>query len=62
MLILTRKIGETVQIGRDITVQIRRIDGGAVRLGVDAPLDFEVDRGEVRAEKLRRAAELEAPQ
>lgn len=49
MLILSRRQGDTVRIGPDITVSILRVQGGQVRIGIDAPKHVEVLRGE-RAE------------
>lgn len=51
MLILTRRIGETVKIGDDITVVIIDVKGSQVRLGVEAPKSVVVDRAEVAARK-----------
>jgi len=51
MLILTRRIGESIMIGDDITVTVLNIDGGHIRLGVDAPKDVAVDREEIRTKK-----------
>jgi carbon storage regulator len=47
MLILTRKEGETIAVGNDITVTVVLINGGQVRIGIDAPREIEVHRGEV---------------
>lgn len=52
MLILTRKIGETIQIGDDITVSVAGVSGRQVRIAVDAPKHVAVDRSEIRAAKL----------
>lgn len=49
MLILSRRAGDSVRIGADITVTIMRVQGGQVRIGIDAPKHVEVLRGE-RAE------------
>jgi carbon storage regulator len=46
MLILSRRVGDTVRIGPDITVSILRVQGGQVRIGIDAPKQVEVLRGE----------------
>ena len=48
MLILTRRIGETLHIGDDITVTVLDVKGTQVRVGVVAPKDVRVDREEVR--------------
>ena len=47
MLILTRKIGETVIIGDEITLTILGVKGNQVRVGVKAPRDVSVHREEV---------------
>lgn len=46
MLVLTRKLGEKVVIGDDIVVSVVKLDGKRVRLGIDAPSDIRVIRGE----------------
>lgn len=47
MLILTRRIGETIQIGADVTVTVLDVKGSQVRLGVAAPKEIAVHRKEV---------------
>ncbi|MDR2422526.1 MAG: carbon storage regulator CsrA [Deltaproteobacteria bacterium] len=47
MLILTRKIGETVAIGDDIKVRVVDVKGHQVRLGISAPIEWAVHREEV---------------
>ncbi len=47
MLILTRREGESVRIGDDITITVLRVKGSQVRLGVDAPKTVAVQRGEI---------------
>ncbi len=47
MLVLTRKQSETIQIGDSITITVLRMKGKAVRLGIKAPHDFNVIRGEL---------------
>lgn len=47
MLILTRRVGESLRIGDDVTVSVVGISGAQVRLGVDAPKDIAVHREEV---------------
>lgn len=50
MLVFSRKPHEVACIGDDISVRVLRIERGRVKLGVDAPDDIKVDRGEVRGE------------
>ncbi|GFE85153.1 carbon storage regulator CsrA [Steroidobacter agaridevorans] len=47
MLILTRRVGETVMIGRDITVTVLGVKGNQVRVGVHAPKEVPVHREEI---------------
>jgi len=47
MLVLTRKVGERIRIGEDIVITVVRINGAAVRLGVEAPADLAVARQEL---------------
>ena len=47
MLILTRRIGETLMVGDDITVTVLGVKGNQVRIGVNAPRDLAVHRQEV---------------
>jgi carbon storage regulator len=53
MLILTRRIGETVKIGDDVAVRIVGVQGNQVRIGVEAPKDVPVHREEIY-EKIQR--------
>lgn len=48
MLVLSRKIGERIWIGEDISVTIVRITGGGVRLGIEAPQELPVVREELK--------------
>ena len=50
MLVLTRKHGETVRIGHDITVTCLQIRGRAIKIGIDAPSSIRVLRGELRGD------------
>ncbi len=52
MLILTRRVGETLMIGRDVTVTVLGVKGNQVRIGVNAPKDVAVHREEI-FEKIR---------
>jgi carbon storage regulator len=47
VLILARRIGETVMIGENVSFTIVGINGNQVRVGIDAPTDVEVHREEV---------------
>lgn len=47
MLILTRRMGETLMVGDEITVTVLGVKGNQVRLGVNAPKDVEVHREEI---------------
>lgn len=50
MLVLSRKPGEKILIGPDITIRVVRIGPNNVRLGIEAPRDVNIVREEVRAE------------
>jgi len=47
MLILTRRVGETIKVGEDITVTVLGVKGNQVRVGVGAPRDVAVHREEI---------------
>jgi carbon storage regulator len=53
MLILTRRVGETVMIGEDVTVTVLGVKGNQVRIGVNAPRDVAVHREEI-FERIKR--------
>jgi carbon storage regulator len=56
MLILTRRVGETLMIGDDVTVTVISVNGFQVRLGIKAPYSVVIDREEV-ADRKRRERE-----
>jgi len=47
MLILTRKVGETLMIGDEVTVTVLGVKGNQVRIGVNAPKEVSVHREEI---------------
>ena len=53
MLILTRRVGETLMIGDDVTVTVLGVKGNQVRLGVNAPRNVAVHREEIY-ERIKR--------
>ncbi len=67
MLVLTRKLMEKLVIGDNICVTVVRIEGGQVRLGIDAPSDVRIVRSELvpglidSKGKLREIAPAPAP-
>lgn len=51
MLILTRRRGESIRIGQDITVTVLGTQGNQVHIGIDAPRHIIVDRAELSERK-----------
>ena len=47
MLILTRKVGETLMVGDEVTVTVLGIKGNQVRIGINAPREVSVHREEI---------------
>jgi carbon storage regulator len=53
MLVLTRRVGETLIVGNDVSVTILGVKGNQIRIGVNAPKDVTVHREEIY-ERIRR--------
>ncbi len=60
MLILTRRVGETVMIGDEVTVTVLGVKGNQVRIGVNAPKTVAVHREEI-FERIKREQEGVSP-
>ena len=58
MLILTRRVGETVMIGNDVTVTVLGVKGNQVRIGINAPKNVAVHREEIY-ERIKREQQAE---
>lgn len=47
MLVLSRKLGESIRIGEDITITVVNVDRGKIRLGIEAPAEVKIMRTEL---------------
>ena len=56
MMILTRRAGQALRIGDDIEVTVMAVNGSQVRIGISAPRQVAVDRGEIAERKRRERA------
>jgi len=61
MLILTRRVGETLMVGDEVTVTVLGVKGNQVRIGVNAPKDVSVHREEIY-QRIQREKEEEGNQ
>lgn len=59
MLVLSRKVGERIWIGEDISITVVRITGGGVRLGIDAPSEMPVVREELKLKLEQNKSDIE---
>lgn len=59
MLILSRKAGEKLFVGENITIEVTRVRGNRVTLGISAPADIHILRDELRATTPESCIEIE---
>jgi carbon storage regulator len=59
MLILTRRVGETLKVGNDVDVTVLGVKGNQIRIGIKAPKNVAVHREEI-FDRIQREAELAA--
>lgn len=58
MRVLTRKVGQTVRVGRDVTLTILRQERNEIRIGINAPRNVPIKRQEL-CERPHRASSIE---
>ena len=61
MLILTRRVGETVMIGDEVTITVLGVKGNQVRVGINAPKSVAVHREEIY-ERIKREQQADEPE
>ena len=59
MLILTRRVGEKLVIGENVTVTVLGVKGNQIRIGIDAPPEVQVHREEIFQRILKEREELD---
>jgi len=57
MLVLTRRVGETIVIANDIRVTVVALGNGRVKIGIDAPSGVSIDRSEIHERKIQETAD-----
>lgn len=62
MLVLSRKLGEKIYIGRDVVLTVVDIDRGKIRLGIDAPRDLPIFRQELMPADFHRSPKPPTPE
>ena len=62
MLILTRRVGETLMIGDDVSITVLGVKGNQVRVGIDAPKEIAVHREEIYRRIKREELRLVEPE
>ncbi len=61
MLVLCRKPGETIHIGTDIIIKVTSVRGGRVQIGIEAPREVSIRRGDVEPQDAPTRARIAAP-
>ena len=59
MLILTRRVGEKLVIGENVTITVLGVKGNQIRIGIDAPPEVQVHREEIFQRILKEREELD---
>jgi carbon storage regulator len=56
MLVLSRRDGQEIVVGDDIVIKVLSIDGGRVRVGIEAPMNVQIRRAELERKQFSMAA------